>query len=281
MATKKPTPAAGTYRATVQAALDHVLQQVEDLEGRHAAALAEFETSARELEDVQAAASPHRPASQREYDATMRHNKAQQAIGDLQRDLIDLRRDKAALSAKLHAPRLLAEAKAELQKQRNHAATLRRELVQVEAVAGKLQASVRGADEALAAELQAHATAMVRHGGPLPTPDSLLRQRADLEGQRLAWETAADRAQLLRAEVAATEGLARDARDEVVVHQAAVAEAAALEVVHQHLAVFAAAAAAQANAGRSLSGRYVVEMPVEAVSAAREALWADSSEQSA
>lgn len=275
-APKKPTP--GTYRATVQAAFDLVTQQIEDLEGRHAAALAEFETSARELEDVQAAASPHRPASQREHDAATRHDKAQRAVGDLQRDLIDLRRDKAALSAKLHAPRLLAESKAELQKQRQHATALRRELAQVEALAGKLRASVREAGEALTADLQAHAEAMVGHGGPLPTPEAVLRLRADLEGRQLACDTAEGRAQALRAEVATTEGLARDARDELAVHQAAVAEAAALEVVHQHLAVFAAAAAAQANAGRSLSGRYVVELPVEAVSAAREALWAEQGE---
>lgn len=277
MATKKQ-PVSG-YRATVQAAHVHVLQQIEDLEGRHADALSEFEKASRQLEQVQATASPHREAGAHEWDLERERSRAEQVLGDLQRELIDLRREKAALSAILNAAGLLAKARAELFASRQRAVALRRELAQVETVAGKLRASVREAGEALTADLQAHAEAMVGHGGPLPTPEAVLRLRADLEGQQMACDTAEDRAQRLRVEIVAADGQARDARDEAATHQAAVATSAALEIVHQYLPVFATAAAAQAGAGFSFSDRYEIKLPAEAVSAAREALEAELFEQ--
>ena len=205
-------------------------------------------------------------------------NQLEAVARQLQQDLVPLREEHARMKRKVQAPGQLEEARVEMAALTDRRTALAQEISKTRTLQTQLDARIESVEQQIASDTQFTANRLINAGELSSLPAALASLHAELTATRHSRDEVARRIQSLQAEHDALPDQIRLARDSYRGAQAIVSEIELQEQLPAFIGVIARAAVARHRAGFSREqGRYEIEIPVEALEAASNALDADLS----
>ena len=196
----------------------------------------------------------------------------------LQQDLVPLREDHARLKRKVQAPAQLEEARVEIAALTDRRTALAQEINKAKTLQAQLDVRIESVEQQIAHDMQFTANHLMNAGELTAIPAALAALHAELTATRHTRDEVARRIQALQREHDALPEQIRLARDSYLGAQAIVSEIELQAQLPAFVGVIARAAVARHRAGFSREqGRYEIEIPLEALEAASNALDADLS----
>lgn len=266
-----------SYLDTLRTELDALTQQLQEAEAAASTAQQEADAKRRAYHELeQRSNSTH--WSMTEQRLFREKNQLEAIARQLQQDLVPLREDHVRLKRKVNAPAQLEVARAEMAALTDRRTALAEEINKAKNLQAQLDARIESVEQQIAHDTQFTANHLMNAGELTAIPAALASLHAELTATRHTRDEVARRIQALQREHDALPEQIRLARDSYQGAQAIVAEIELQEQLPAFIGVIARAAVARHRAGFTREqGRYEIEIPVEALEAASNALDADLS----
>ena len=269
--------ASASYLDTLRSEFDALTQQLQEAETAANTAQQEADAKRRAYHELeQRSNSTHWSVTEQRLFREKNHLEA--VARQLQQDLVPLREEHARLKWKVQAPAQLEEARVEMAALTDRRTALAQEISKTRTLQTQLDARIESVEQQIASDTQFTANRLINAGELSSLPTALASLHAELTATRHSRDEVARRIQSLQAEHDALPDQIRLARDSYRGAQAIVSEIELQEQLPAFIGVIARAAVARHRAGFSRErGRYEIEIPVEALEAASNALDADLS----
>ncbi|MCY1414847.1 hypothetical protein D9M71_303090 [compost metagenome] len=266
-----------SYLDTLRTELDALTQQLQEAEAAASTAQQEADAKRRAYHELeQRSNSTH--WSMTEQRLFREKNQLEAIARQLQQDLVPLREDHVRLKRKVNAPAQLEAARAEMAALTDRRTALAEEINKAKNLQAQLDARIESVEQQIAHDTQFTANHLMNARELTAIPAALASLHAELTATRHTRDEVARRIQALQREHDALPEQIRLARDSYQGAQAIVAEIELQEQLPAFIGVIARAAVARHRAGFTREqGRYEIEIPVEALEAASNALHADLS----
>lgn len=266
-----------SFLDTLRAEFDVLTQQRQEAEAAASTAQQEADAKRRAYHELERRSnSTHWSVTEQRL--FREKNQLEAVARQLQQDLVPLREEHARLKLKVEAPTQLEAARVEMAALTDRRMALAQELTKTKTLQAQLDARIEAVEQQIAHDTQFTANHLMNAGELTAIPAALASLHAELTATRHTRDEVARRIQTLQHEHDALPAQIRLARDSYQGAQAIVAELELQEQLPAFIGVIARAAVARHRAGFTREqGRYEIEIPVEALEAASNALDADLS----
>lgn len=266
-----------SYLDTLRSELDALTKQLQEAEAAASTAQQEADAKRRAYHELeQRSNSTHWSVTEQRLFREKNHLEG--VARQLQQDLVPLREEHARLKWKVQAPAQLEAARVEMAALTDRREALAQEINKAKTLQTQLDACIEAVEQHVASDTQSTANRLIHAGELTALPAALASLHAELTATRHTHDEVARRIQSLQAEHDALPDQIRLARESYLGAQAIVAEIELHEKLPAFIGVIARAAVARQRAGFSREqGRYEIEIPVEALEEASNALDADLS----
>lgn len=269
--------ASTSYLDTLRSEFDALTQQLQEAEAAANTAQQEADAKRHAYHELEKRSnSTHWSVTEQRL---FREKNQLEAIArQLQQDLVPLREEHARLKWKVQAPVQLEAARIEMTGLTDRHTVLAQEISKATTLQAQLDARIEVVEQQIARDTQFTTNQLMNTGELTAIPAALASLHAELTATRHTRDEVARRIQSLQSEHDALPDQIRLARDSYRGAQAIVAEIELQEQLPAFIGVIARAAVARHRAGFTREqGRYEIEIPVEALEAASNALDADLS----